>query len=78
MRRAQLIHLMKTALSIVEQRHNVSLRRMAQRMVDQLIEIMPELADITPLPAAGRPRGPDDYGRAAECTVPDQAFEQAG
>jgi transcriptional regulator with XRE-family HTH domain len=75
MRRAQLIQLMKTAVSIVQQSSNPSVRRMARRMVDQLLEIMPELAAMAPLPAAGRQRGPDEHGCAGECTPPDQIFK---
>ena len=44
--RSQLVRLMKTVLAISEQARQESIRRMAQTMVDQLVEIMPELAEV--------------------------------
>jgi transcriptional regulator with XRE-family HTH domain len=72
LRQAQMIQLMKLAVTIAEQSGEVPTRRLAQRMVDQLMEIMPELQDVGSLPATGQQRGPDELGRTAERTVPDQ------
>ena len=44
---------------------------MAQRMVDQLVEIMPELAEVDPLPVAGRQRGSWQGRRDVAAGVPD-------
>ena len=46
--RSQLVRLMKTVLAIREQAKQESIRRMAQTMFDQLVEIMPELANVGP------------------------------
>ena len=60
--RARLVRLMKTLASILERSHVSGIRCLAQTMIDQLIEIMPELAGIGPWPAVGKPRGVDEYG----------------
>jgi transcriptional regulator with XRE-family HTH domain len=75
LQQAQLIQLMKLAVTIAEQSGEVPTRRLAQRMVDQLMEIMPELQDVGSLPATGQQRGPDELGRTAERTVPDQDMD---
>jgi hypothetical protein len=48
MRRAQLVRLMKTVQAIVERASQTSVRRLGQTMINQLIEIMPELEGVTP------------------------------
>ena len=54
--RAQLVRLMKTALAILEQADNEATRRMAQTLVDQLVEVMPELQGISAWHAVGKRR----------------------
>ena len=46
--RACLIRVMKTAMAILERSGEPQTKRLAQTMVDQLIEIMPELRGVTP------------------------------
>jgi transcriptional regulator with XRE-family HTH domain len=53
MKRARMIRIMKTALSILEQTSQLPIRRMAQTLVDQLIEIMPELGGVSAWHAVG-------------------------
>ena len=77
-RRGQFVRLMKTALSILEQAEPPSLRRLAQRLVDQLIEIMPELRDVNSWPDVGQRRRRDEYGRAARHSLPDDLFFERG
>lgn len=48
MRRAQLVRLMKTVQAIMERSSQSAVRRLAQTMINQLIEIMPELEGVTP------------------------------
>jgi hypothetical protein len=69
MKRAELLQLMKTAKAILE-RGSLPVRRMAEMLIDQLIEIMPELKDVTPWPAVGQRRDGSDLGRIAERSVP--------
>lgn len=69
--RARLVKLMKSAAAVLEGAEEESVQRLAQRMIDQLIEIMPELEDISPWHAIGQRRGLDDYGRVVERCLPE-------
>ena len=65
LRRAQMIRLMKTAAAILQRSQQLGIRRMAQVLVDQLVEIMPELSQVTPWHAVGKRRTKDEIGQAA-------------
>jgi transcriptional regulator with XRE-family HTH domain len=75
MERARLVRLMKTAAAIREITDSERVDRLAQTLVEQLIEIMPELAEVSPWHAVGQRRTLDEYGRTAERTFPDQLLE---
>ena len=66
LRRARMVRLMKTAVAILQRAHQPMIRRMAETMVDQLTEIMPELENVGPWHAVGRRRTLDEVGRAVE------------
>jgi transcriptional regulator with XRE-family HTH domain len=72
--RSQLVRLMKTALAISEQTKQESVRRMVQTMVGQLVEIMPELAKVSPWPIVGQRRHLRELGVAAQRQLPDKLF----
>jgi transcriptional regulator with XRE-family HTH domain len=74
LQRAQLVRLMKTALALVEQADNDSTRQMAQLLVDQLIEVMPDLQGISAWHAVGKRRRLDELGVAAFRTLSDDIF----
>ncbi len=74
--RARLLRLMKTVMAIVERTGETPVRRMAQMLVEQLTEIMPELSEVTPWHAVGQRRSLDEYGRIAENPVPDHYLGQ--
>lgn len=65
LRRAQLVRLMKTARTILERSQQLSIQRMAQVLVNQLVEVMPELSEVSPWPAVGKRRGQHELGQAA-------------
>ncbi len=65
LRRAQLVRLMKTAASIQERAKQASIGRMAQMLIDQLVEIMPELKQVHPWNTIGMRRTMDELGQAA-------------
>lgn len=65
MKRAQMVRVMKTALSILERANQASIRCLAQNLVNQLQEMMPDLAGIRAWNLVGRKRSPHDYGQAA-------------
>jgi transcriptional regulator with XRE-family HTH domain len=76
--RSQLVRLMKTVLSICEQAKQESIRRMAQTLSDQLIQIMPELACVAPWHAVGKRRRLNDLGVAAQRRLSDDVFIDRG
>jgi transcriptional regulator with XRE-family HTH domain len=72
--RARLVRVMKTAMAILERAGNPPMKRLAQTMVDQLIEIMPELRGIGAWNAVGKHRRADELGIAAERRLSDEIF----
>jgi hypothetical protein len=57
---------MKTAAAIRERAGNHPVSRLAQMLIEQLLELMPELKDVGPWHSVGQRRSLDEYGRAAE------------
>jgi transcriptional regulator with XRE-family HTH domain len=74
MERARMIRVMKTVAAIMENADTPSIRRLAQTLVDQLVEIMPELEGVSPWPAVGQRRSLDDFGRAADRRLASPVF----
>lgn len=66
MERARLVKLMKTAAAIQEKAEHPSVKRLAETLVSQLIEIMPELEGVAPWHAVGQRRTLEELGRAVE------------
>ena len=62
--RAQLLRVMKTVRSIQEKARQTSMRRLAEMLIDQLVEVMPEIKDTTAWPAVGHRRRKNDLGQA--------------
>jgi transcriptional regulator with XRE-family HTH domain len=69
--RAQLLRVMKTAVTIRQRSRQASIQRLAQMLMDQLIEIMPELKGVAPWPVVGKSRMPSDYGQTYYRRLPD-------
>ena len=76
--RSQLVRLMKTVLAVREQAKQEAIRRMAQTMYDQLIEIMPELAKIGPWHVVGKRRRLNELGVAAQRHLTEDVFIDRG
>jgi transcriptional regulator with XRE-family HTH domain len=72
--RSRMVKLMKTAAAIRERSHDPSIERMVAMLVEQILEIMPELADVTPWHTTGQRRTRDELGRTARMVVPEEAF----
>jgi transcriptional regulator with XRE-family HTH domain len=64
--RSQMVRLMKTAMSIVEQAKQTRVRRMAQNLINQVLEIMPELQGVGGWPSVGQRRSLKELGQAAQ------------
>lgn len=76
MKRAQLVKLMKTAMAIKERSGQPAIQRMAELLVNQLVDIMPELAQVTPWHAVGKRRSQSELGQAAIRQISDRMLEE--
>lgn len=74
--RSRMVKLMKTAAALRERTAGSSARLLVDMLVNQILEIMPELADVTPWHTVGQRRTLDDVGRTARATVPDEVFRR--
>lgn len=72
--RARLVRLMKTVAAIDELSDSDNVRRLARTMIDQLVEIMPELKEVGPWHSVGQRRSLDEFGRAAERCISEDMF----
>jgi len=64
--RAHLVRIMQTVKAILEQASQTRVKRMAQMLAEQLIEIMPELNGVHAWNSGGQRRSMNDLGRAAD------------
>ncbi|MBX9790963.1 MAG: helix-turn-helix domain-containing protein [Pirellulales bacterium] len=64
-KRAEMVKVMKTAVTLVEKARQPNVKALAQRLVEQLLEVMPELKGINPWPSVGVRRTKRELGRAA-------------
>ena len=71
--RARLVRVMKTTMAILQRSGDPRTRRLAQTMVDQLIEIMPELRG-TKVRAGNKRCRLDELGIAAERRLSEKTF----
>jgi transcriptional regulator with XRE-family HTH domain len=62
--RARLLRVMKTVQSIQTGARQVSIRRLATMLAEQLIEMMPELKETAPWPVVGSRRSRRELGQA--------------
>jgi transcriptional regulator with XRE-family HTH domain len=74
--RARMVKLMKTVAAIRERSKDPSIARMVDMLVEQILEIMPELSDVTPWHSVGQRRTSDDLGRTASRVVPEEVFRR--
>ena len=68
--RACLLRIAKTAYSLLEKSQDSASRRLAQNLVDQLTELMPELANVSPWPEEGSRRAPRSAPRIFSRVLP--------
>jgi transcriptional regulator with XRE-family HTH domain len=72
--RSQLVRLMKSTRMILEKTKQDSVRWIVQTMINQLVEIMPELADVGVWNIGGRQRRRSDLGIAAARRLSAEMF----
>lgn len=76
MERARMVKVMKTAVAIMEKAQTNSQRRLVTMLMEQLIEIMPELREVSAWHSVGQRRTLDEFGRAIERTLPDEMLRK--
>jgi transcriptional regulator with XRE-family HTH domain len=69
--RAHMIRVMKTVRAIQEQAPSPRIERLANMLVEQLAQVMPELRDVSAWHQFGQRRSADEIGRVAERSVAD-------
>ena len=74
--RARLVRIMKTARTMCESASDDETKRMAENLVEQLIEMMPELNEVNPWHTVGQRRPLDDYGKAARYALNDEVWRE--
>ncbi len=75
LQRAKMIRLMKTAAAILEIAPTTQIARLARRMVDQLVEMMPELKGVAPWHSVGQRRSADEFGQILQRRISEQFFD---
>jgi hypothetical protein len=74
LQRARMVKVMKTVAAIRERAEQKSIGRLAEMLMDQLLEIMPELKDVSPWHSVGQRRTANEYGQVMERRLPDDFF----
>jgi transcriptional regulator with XRE-family HTH domain len=75
--RAQLVKVMKTAMAMRRQARSEGERRLARLLTEQLLEIMPELKEVSGWPAVGHRRRADEIGRIGENPISEDWLHEA-
>ena len=74
--RSRMVKLMKTAAAIRERAQDPGISQMVTMLVEQILEIMPELADVTPWHSVGQRRTREELGRTARVMVSEEVFRR--
>jgi len=72
--RAQLVKIMKSAAAIEEVSTNSRISRLVAMLKEQLLELMPELKEVSPWPNYGQRRAPNQLGKIGESPIPTSAL----
>ena len=72
--RACMLRIMKTAKAIQESAHECSVNRLSNMLIGQLVQMMPELAEVSAWHSVGQRRTQDEVGRIVERSIPDNLF----
>lgn len=77
LQRSRMVKLMKTAAALRERTAGAPFARIVDMLIEQILEIMPELADVTPWHTVGPRRTLEDLGRTGRCPVPEEVFRRS-
>ncbi len=76
MERTRLVRAMKTALSIAERSKQPEVKRLAERLISDLNNLIPGLESVGPWPLVQQ-RQVNNFGRAMECIISTQLIDDA-
>ncbi len=71
--RARLVRIMKTVKAMMEVAATPAVKRLVENLEMQLVELMPELKEISAWHSVGQRRGLDDVGRIMERVIPSDS-----
>ena len=72
--RARMLRVMKTAKALEETATDTPIQRLTAMLITQLVEVMPELKEVSAWHSVGQRRTQDEMGRIIERTIPDSFF----
>ena len=75
--RARMLRVMKTVKALEESANEPPVKRLTEMLITQLVEVMPELKDVSAWHSVGQRRTQDEMGRIIERTIPDSFFGDA-
>lgn len=75
--RARMLRVMKTVRAIADANHDKGIGRLTDMLVNQLLEIMPELEEVSAWHSVGQRRTQDEVGRVAERPVSENFARDA-
>ncbi|MEM6798997.1 MAG: hypothetical protein AAF589_05735 [Planctomycetota bacterium] len=75
--RARMLRVMKTVRAIAEANQDAGVERLTGMLVNQLLEIMPELEEVSAWHSVGQRRTQDEMGRVAERPVSESFARDA-
>lgn len=75
--RSRMVKLMKTAAALRERTAGTPAGRMVEMLVEQILEIMPELSDVTPWHTVGQRRTLGDLGRTGRSPISEDLFRRS-
>ena len=73
---ARLVKVMKTVAALTEKATTPSIKRLVQMLRTQMLEILPQMTDVTPWPVVGQRRSAEEYGRTVERQMPDNMLRR--
>ncbi len=76
MERARMVRIMKTVRALEERVESTAAKRLMETLVAQLVELMPELGEVSAWHNVGQRRSLDEFGRTAERVVPSDFFDR--
>ena len=76
--RARMLRAMKTARAVLTKARSAEQKRLAQNLVDQLTDVMPELKAVPAWPSVGQRRTSEELGRLVENPIPETWIHEAG